>query len=223
MANFYIRVPHYVASYFRNIDRENPIPVGGVVKIESGTPLWDVMSGALCCNSNNVVHKNYCFTSKQWQKMMKGNRLVGKVVLKNREDELTLNDDEIKVLAGLPIPRNDNTGEYLCVAMPREVYHNGRIVATSTQWFLSPRGAGEVRKKMVEEFWRALLAYQDRRHDVCANKRQKFVAIECLESFLARYDIRNSLDNKERDALKRNMNRKRKSFKFSTDDYIEHG
>lgn len=223
MANFYIRVPFYVASYYRNKDKTSPIPVGGIVYIESDDPLWYTISENLVCNSGNIVHKNYCFSSKQWQKMMKGSTLSDKKTDITRMDELTISDDEIKVLAGLPVPRNDNSGEYLCVAMPREVYHSGRIMATNTLWFLSPRGAGKVRKAMVDEFWRALFTYTDTRRDVCANKRHKYVVIEGLESFMERYDIPNPPDNSTREMLKRNMNRKRMSFKFSAEDYIEHG
>lgn len=225
MANFYLRVPHYVASYFRNKDKYHPVNVGGVVHIESDDPLWYVIHDSLCCNVNSSIHANYCFTAKQWQRMMSGYSLSekGGIILKDRFDELTISDKEITLLTGLKVPRNDDSGEYLCIAMPKEVWHKGRIMATNTQWYLTPRGAGIVRKKMVDEFWRALFTYMDTRHDVCANKRQKFVVIECLESFMERYDITNSMSNAERDTLKRNMNRKRKSFKFSGDDYVEHG
>ena len=76
---------------------------------------------------------------------------------------------------------------------------------------------------MSVEFWRALYSYMDRFRDYCTSSGNKFVVIDGLERFMERYDIRNSDDNGERNTLKREYNRKRLSYKFTDNDYVEFG
>ena len=83
--------------------------------------------------------------------------------------------------------------------------------------------ANTVRNHLVNEFWRALYAYVDKARDKSESSGKDFVFIEVLESFMERYDIRCSPDMHERAALKRNYNRRRKNYKFTEEDYIEHG
>lgn len=99
----------------------------------------------------------------------------------------------------------------------------GRLVPVNSSWYLRDSSANTVRNLLTDEFWRTLYAYVDKAMDRCGNSGRKFVFIEALESFMERYNIRCSPDMKERDTLKRNYNRRRKSYRFTGEDYIEHG
>lgn len=228
MPNIYLRVPHYVASYFRNKNRSNRIEVGGVIRIDPSDPIYATLVDMATSNST-YINRGYCFSTKQWKRMMQGYSLrslgkKAKPLLSSTEDELSLNDDEVTKLSGLPVPRNSDAGEYLCIALPKEVCKDGELMSTNDYWQLTVNGAFSVRQMLTNEFWRALFAYMDKRREMCANSRdRKFFVIECLESFMERFDIRNSPDQHELQTLKRNLNRKRQAFKYTSDDYIEHG
>lgn len=229
MPNIYLRVPHYVASYFRNKNRNQRIEVGGVIDIDPSDPLYATLVDKLTCNSTSV-NRGYCFCSRQWKRMMMGYapneaNLKKQPILAQLEDELTLSDNEVATLSGLRPPRNSDKGEYLCLAAPREICKFGQQFIVNEHWQLTDHGAKALRGMMTEEFWRALYQYLDTRREMCSNTRgRKFVVIEGLESFMERYDIRNSTDDQhELQTLKRGMNRKRHAFKFNDDDYIEHG
>lgn len=229
MPNVYLRVPHYVASYFRNKNRSQRIAVGGVISIDPSDPLYATLVDKLTCNSTSV-NQGYCFCARQWKRMMMGHapnetNLKKPPILKEFEDELTLSDNEIATLSGLLPPRNSDKGEYLCIAVPRDTFKFGQQFVVNEHWQFSRNGAKMIRQMMIDEFWRALYCYLDVRREVCCSTRgRKFVVIEGLESFMERYDIRNSTDDQhELQTLKRGMNRKRHAFKFSEEDYIEHG
>lgn len=229
MPNVYLRVPHYVASYFRNKNRSHRIEVGGVITIDPSDPIYDAMIDKATCNSTSV-NRAYCFSARQWKRMMAGYTLSSmgtkaKPVISELEDQLTLSDNEVATLSGLLPPRNSDKGEYLCLSLPREVYKDEVLCTVNDHWQLTFHGACAVRKMMTDEFWRALYTYIDtRREFLTRNRNRKFVAMEALESFFERYDIRNSTtDQHELMTIKRSMNRKREAYKFTEEDYIEHG
>lgn len=230
MANLYIRLPHYVASYLRNKDRNKPLEVGSPIPLNQSERVWVEFCEGLYPNNNLTINRAYCFCQKQWNTMMEGYSLTDKAqgkrrvkVLTERYDQLTLYDNEVQKLSGLPIPRGDDSGEYICIAIPREALRYGKVVPTSAFWQLQDVPANAVRTHLTNEFWRALYAYVDKARDKCGSSGKEFVFIDVLESFMERYDIRCSPDNHERNALKRNYNRKRQSYKFTEEDFVEHG
>ena len=230
MANLYLRVPHYVAGYLRNKNREKPLEVGNVLTLNQSERIWTIFYEGLYPNINGTINRSYCFSQKQWNTMMDGYSLLdpytGKrrtKVLIDKIDQLTLYDKEIEILTGLPVPRGDDSGEYICIAIPREALRFGKIVPTNTYWQLRDVSANMVRSELVNEFWRALYTYVDRARDKSETSGRKFVFIEVLDSFMERYDIRCSADYHERNALKRNYNRRRKNYKYTDEDYVEFG
>lgn len=223
MANLYIRVPFYVASYFRTkSDREKLAPNEPLV-VDETNPIWPIFIGSLHRKCNMIPSNYFCFSQKEWRTMMNGKPLAGGAKLMSQEDELTLSDVEVSILTGLRTPKNDGLGEYLCFALPKEIFRNGKYVKTDAWWCLTKSGTYDFRKYLVNEFWRALFTYMDRRRDAFAFEKRTFIVIDCLDSFMERHDIHCSLDYHERETLKRGMNRKRKEFKYMKDDYIEHG
>lgn len=228
MANLYLRVPHYVASYLRNKNRYDELQVGSPIPINKSERIWVEYCEGLCPNLHNQVNRAYCFTQRQWNTMMDGYRLtddghVRKTEKLEREDQLTLNDSEVFRLSGLPVPRGDDSGEYICIAVPREAMRYGRLVPTNASWFLRDVCANAVRTMLVCEFWRTLYSYVDKAIDKSHASNRKFVLIHVLNSFMERYNIRCSSDMRELEALKRNYNRKRKSYRFTEEDYVEFG
>lgn len=213
MANVYFRVPHYVASYLRNRDRNNPVEPGGVITLNPSEKLWYEFTEGLYPNVNLTVSRSYCFCQRQWRRMTQ----------KRGSLHAALDDVEISRLTGLPVPRNVDSSEYICIALPREAMRHGALVSTNACWQLRDTAVNSVRAMLVDEFWRTLYSYVDKAIDRSKSVGRNFVLIDVLESFMERYSIKSSADGHERNALKRNYNRRRKSYRFSQEDYIEFG
>lgn len=223
MANFYVRVPFYVAAYYRTKDSREKLAPNEPIIIEETNPIWPLFISSLHRKCELTPSKSFCFCQKQWNTMMNGKPLSGGTILSDREDELTLSDFEVSILTGIKTPKNDGLGEYLCFSLPKEVFRDGKLLKVDAWWCLTNGGTYDFRKYLINEFWRALFSYMDRRRDACAFEKRTFIVIDCLDSFMERHDIHCSLDYHERETLKRGMNRKRKEFKYLKEDYIEHG
>lgn len=224
MANIYLRVPHYVGSYFRNKEQLKPIPVGGVVVLEKTDILWTILSSMIHFNNIDNIVRQGCFCERQWKMMKRGMSIVSgakKIRILVPEDDVTLSDEEVVKMSGLNRLKGGDDVEYLCLRLPQEVYINGVLRKTNDQWQLLNTGSIRMLERMKDEFWRAFFVYTDRYKDWCVSHNIEFNILEGIERFMTRYDICNSIDEHEKKALKRNYYRKRKAYKFTFDDFVE--
>lgn len=230
MANFYLRVPHYVASYFRNKDQQKPIPVGGVIRIDCTSYLFPCLSSMIFSNNNETIMPHGCFCERQWRRMLRGSLIYtpkpgatppANVSAKVKGDYLT--DAEVSALSNVSSRNDEGVSEYLCIRLPEEVYVNNRVGKTNGQWQLTNSGAKRMAALMTDEFWRIFFVYMDRDREWCLGHAVERSILDVIERFMAKYDIRNSLDNREKMTLKRNYYRKRKTSNFSEEDFVEHG
>jgi len=230
MANFYLRVPHYVAAYFRNRDSNNPIPLGGMMKFDKLSPIWKFLSHMLKSNTTEFIVPFGCFCERQWRRMLRGSTIY--TTLDGRRKQIftgpkatgeILNDAEIFKLAGVSPVNGEEHGEYICIQMPPEVYVNNRMCKTNGQWQLMEGGAKILYDMMSDEFWSAFFTYIKKDYEWCVENGIDRPVLETIDRFMTRYDIRNSSDDKERMALKRNYYRKRKKLSYADSEFIEHG
>lgn len=229
MANVYLRLPKYVASFIRNKRESDPIAVGQSIVIEPTSYLYMDFIHGLTVNTGNTVSSNHCFCEKQWQRMMKGYSIKCEHLRRNvrllddRIDQLTLTDSEVSLLSGVRRPKGEVSGEYLCLRIPPEVRRGDRMIATNGHWQLSHNAASTIRTLMTDEFWRGFISFMNRGKQYCAENRVIFSNMEYIERFMARYDIYNGADNKMRNNLKRNLNRKGQRMSHGDEEYIEFG
>ena len=59
MANLYIRLPHYVASYLRNKDRNKPLEVGSPIPLTQSERVWVEFCEGLYPNNNLTINRAY--------------------------------------------------------------------------------------------------------------------------------------------------------------------
>lgn len=230
MPNFYMRLPHYVAAYFRNKNEKNPIPVGGVLQFDKFSPMWSVLQEMLFNNADGTVVRGGCFCERQWRKMMQG---IPIYILQNGEERIpnlnpaefgyVLTDKEVSYLSRLTLNKSGDYGEYLCIKMSDVVIRNGKTYKVNSQWQPTHFGYKALSGMMNSEFWRAFFYYMGKDQEFCQEKGIKRSVLESIERFMMRYDIRNSSDDREKMTLKRNYYRKQHSAVFNEDDYVEHG
>lgn len=230
MANFYLRVPHYVAAYFRNRDPKNPIPIGGIIKIEKIDPLWHIIYNTSRSNTQDAIVPYGCFCERQWRRMMRGTPICKQ---KEREKNLTpipakesfetLSDTEISMLTGLPDRKGEDSGEYLCIKLPDIVIIDGYTYKTNGQWQPMEKAARQLAEMMIAEYWRVFDVYLSKDREFCMSNKIERPLLEVIDRFMSLYDIRNSSDDRERQTMKRNYYRRLKRMKFSSDDFVEHG
>ena len=207
MSNIYLRVPQYVAAFYRGRDYMHPLRFDEPLKFcDFSREMVVLMNGAHMV-SQLVQTQSRCYSQRSWQNMMRGKEPGGGKTMILRDQTQWLSPKEVCQLDGNRKTDYQEACDYICIALPSEIMNGGRVVRSNMGFALDGKAAGQLRTMMRNEFKASLLDYfiQDRRYcnQIGINRTQ----VETLERFLARYDIPVSVTNKERDSMRRMANR----------------
>ena len=235
MALVYLRLPHYISSYLRNIDADHPMTAGQPYVIERSDPLYHQVSFLAEPNVRNAVNID-CFSEKQWESMLKGKYLslpsdgsfrmdlsrsyrtplsVSEVFLLScHEERLKLDPDTMEMA-----PDSEYMDSYLPVQLPSLVIREGREQKVYSDWIIPNISA--IRNELIERYKMALsrfIALDRERANALHIKRSK---MEAIDRFMLRYDIRPG--DREREQIKKMMQRSAVSALMSFDTDADHG
>jgi len=223
MANMYIRVPHYVASFYRNRDQHHPKKVGEPVSVENEPVLWDMLMHFITPNPYEKIVKDGCFCERMWRKMMRGQRLDGSNTRIKRNYKEPLTDAEVRDLCSLSAATHEDTDEYLCIALPEYVFREGRQQLIDGQYQMTTVCYKRFVAEMRRRFWAECIGYIDSFIEVDKQKGYDRNMMEGMDRFMIRYDIQSGERNKYRKTMKRNYYRQLKYQQHRQYDFVEHG
>ena len=234
MAIIAVRLPHYIVDYIRNRNEQKPIMVGEAVRIDCGDRLAMILQNSLVPNHGNKINVQ-CFSEKQWRSMSKGHCIGFNDKMfdfdKYRDSSEPLSIEEIYHLCGredliryendnkTPMPDESYPYEYLTFQLPNVIYLNGKELRVRSDFFLPD--ANEFIAELRTQFRCALARFIAVDREVANNLELKRSKIESIERFMVRYDIRNG--NRERDNLKKMMQRSYMSSAYAFDNDENHG
>lgn len=222
----YLRVPHYVAAYYRNRDEFKPVEIGKPVSLENEPILWDMLMSCIIPNPRENLVKEGCFCERMWRKMMRGQYLPsahkGNMRV-SRDQTEHLTDSEVRELSGMKTSIRSDSSEYLCIKLPPYIYRNGRQIAVDGQWQMVGRANQIFVGYLRDVFWDNCLKYVDTFIEVGKSNDIEHRQAEGLERFLLRYDVRTGEDGKERRTLKRTYYRKTLNKPEKQYDFLEFG
>lgn len=234
MASIYVRVPHYIASYLRNLDEQHQLAKGEPVQVEAGDELASVIQTHLMPDLRNHVNPA-CFSERQWRAM-----LQGKVIKFSRDsfamdiarsqrhplqisEILQLIDMPERILldedTGKPLPDEAYSYEYMPFLLPRTVIINGKEMKVQSDYNLSDTGA--FMNILRRRFRRALVRFIALDRDLVRSLGQTRSKMESMDRFLLRYDIRYT--DTVREQMKKLMNRSREAALEGFDADEDHG
>ena len=224
----YVRVPHYVASFWRNREEKKPIDRGGRVDLSGEYVLWQMLLQGITRNPDEVVVKEGCFCERMWRKMLRGQSVVanekGKFVkvFPKRDASIHLSEGEVSAMCGFRQGVNEEQNEYLCVVLPDKVYVNGMMYNVDGQWQMRGKSLQFFVAELRKSFWHECVEYVDQFIDATPKGVERST-VEGLDRFMLRYDIKVGQGNKERDTLKRNYYRQLRKKKRAKHDFEEFG
>jgi len=155
--------------------------------------------------------------------MLAGKPPQGGQKILNREPSQWLTVQEICTLEGKKPPKCQESFEYLCIAMPREVLIGQRVFRTNASYALDGHFAQVLGKLLRTEFYHNILDWlvQERRY--CNQMGVKRNRIETLERFFAQFNIPVSMDQRERESMRRMVNRWLAKAYLLANDRIDFG
>lgn len=233
MPNIYVRIPHYIASYLRNIDEQRQLARTEAVQLEAGDELSSVMQCHLLPNLRNTVSLQ-CFSEVQWKAMCQGRviswRKDGFAMDIARPARRPLSMAEIlrltgcsdRVLldeSGADLPDEAYPYEYMAFACPRTIILNGREMKVQGDYTLPD--TTEFVNILRRRFRRALVRFVALDREYVRSLGQTRSKMESMDRFLLRYDIRYT--DTVREQMKKLMNRSKAAALEAFDADDDHG
>ena len=207
MPNIYLRVPLYVAAFYRHRDDDHPLGEFDPVEFAAFTHEAIVIASSLMLVANPSEQSSLCYSQRVWQNILNGKPPTGGKRLLQRDPKEWPSLQELCTLHGRAFNDREPAFDYLCIRIPREIPFNGEIRKTNASYTLHFESARKLASLLRNEFYHTFADWciQDRRSSNMAGiKRDRG---EMLERFLTQYDIPVSADGREKDSLRRMANR----------------
>lgn len=189
MANVYLRVPPYVAAFYRHRDESNPLSEWQPVVFEDFSYEQTILRQGLVSDSNKKFLTVLCYSQASWSNICKGKLPQGGKNVFGREDKKWPTSREIVMLEGRPLRQNEELFDYLCIGLPREFVVAGNIVKTDRHTSLDGQTAQRLANVLRNEFycfyyeWVLQEMREFQKHGLHISRS------ECMERFYAQYEI----------------------------------
>ena len=146
MANIYLRTSKYVAAFMRAIGDGQSLPMTTPIEFSQYTEEYVVLTNGLRIIPEAQQHRASCYSQSSWQNMLRGRLPNGGKPIINRNPDDYLTYAEICTLERLPNKTKTEAYEFLCIAVPREVFIDGRVQRISKSYTLDTRAANQLRQ-----------------------------------------------------------------------------
>ena len=210
MANIYLKVPTYVAQWYRGrVTPEPPLTEFQAVTFSRFQEETALMEQALTFVTEQEMDHTVCFSERMWKNMMQGKRPQGGPVIFRRETKEWLSMDEINILTGTKRNKKTDGFDYLCIAAPKQILIGGKYRQVTASFTLPFNGANALVKQLRREFLRIFLHWICEELLVCDKRGIKFDSaggrdvVMCIEHFFYHYNMFLGANATDRDSMRR--------------------
>ena len=206
MANIYLRLPWYVCAYYRGLDENNQLGPFDPFEFKAYTHESCILQQnlRLIDESNQSA---LCYSERAWQNMLHGKAPSGGKPLLQRNPADWLDAKEVCFLTGKDMAPRFESFDYLCIAMPKEVVINNKIMKPNGSYALDNYTASDFSAMLRQEFVHVFLEWHEQDRRLCTVNNIRRTNLETVERFLNQFNIPISVDNHERETLRRMKNR----------------
>ena len=210
MANIYLKVPTYIAQFYRGrIAPEPPLTEFQPVMFSPFQEESAMMSAWLLFVSEKDMEHTTCFSERMWKNILAGKAPQGgKVILKrNPADWPTM--DEICFLTGTKRNRKTDGFDYLCIQTPKTMVIGGFYKVVTSSFTLKFNEACAMVRQLRHEFLRIFLHWICEELLVCDKRGIRFDSktgrdvVMCIEHFFYHYQMSLGTNATDRDSMRR--------------------
>lgn len=229
MANIYLRVPWYVAAYYRGREEDNQLTEWDPVEFADYTHEFAIMENNLR-NLPEQVQSHNCYSQRAWNNILHGKNPAGSKMILQRNPKEWPSIQEICTLIGTACHGKQSGSEYLCIRMPREVYFNKHVYRTNAGYCLSYDVGIHLSAMLTRKFCYEYLEWTEYRKEFCRRQGVKAKTIDTVEMFFTQFNFPAAILPNERESLRRYHTRwlsnakKRPAYHYNFDDkgFLEH-
>ena len=204
MANIYLRVPTYVAQYFRGrVAPQPPLTEFEPVEFSMFQEEYAMMYSWLVFVAEKDMEHTVCFSERMWKNMLAGRLPQGGKVQLRREPTDWLTMDEINFLTGTKRNRKTDGFDYLCIAAPRVITIGADFKQVTGSFTLHFNTANALVKQLRREFLRVFLSWICPEMFVCDRKGIRRDVVTCIDHFFYHFNMCLGTNATDRDSMRR--------------------
>lgn len=227
MPKIYVRVPGYVAGFWRGRNDDRQLTEFDPYEFNDYDDLYLFLEHHL----RFIPEQNqniFCLSERAWNHILHGKAPGGGRTILNRNPSEWPKMSEICALTGKFVTDKQESADYLCIAIPQEVLDGGRLHRTNGSFALPKKEADKFIGYLKQEFKREFETFFEIDQQVCAVNGINRSDVDRMERFLANYNMPISVESKDRESLRKLMFRMRKRknvqpyLRQPLDPFVEH-
>lgn len=219
MANIYVKLPWYVAAYYRGMDEDHQLTEWEPLVFCDYTHEYVILQN----NLRYIPEQNLsrlCYSQRAWENILHGRTPDGTMLIITRDAKTWPSTQELCTLTGAALSARMQSSDYLAVQMPREVCLNKKVMRTNQCYALSYDCAQHFTQMLCQEFYHVFLDWVEQDERFCNRMGIHRKNLEVMERFLVQYNIPISVDSKEQESLRRMRNRWLENAKKRPNDRV---
>lgn len=230
MSNIYLQLPTPICHFHRNRDKTKLSPFEPV-KLSKLDEKSVILRGSLAFFREMGRSKSYpCYSQQQWKNILLGKTPNGSKQILQRDPTIWPTYDEICKIEGTQLNFRSDSYDYLCIQIPQTIFIGTRQVRTNPSYTLDKSDAYDLQILFTLDFKRALVNFELETQARCIQDDYiiKRGQMNTLERFLMEYDIPIAQDGREKDYIRRQLDRwldkakvYEKAYRTFSIDYID--
>jgi hypothetical protein len=201
MANIYLRVPTYVAQFYRGREVNHPLTEFEPVIFSVYQNEHVLLSATLILDTDN--QNAACLSQRAWKNVLQGRQPNGGKRLLNRSPDEWPTIQEICMLTGVKKVQKMEGYDYLCIEIPKQILVGRQYKATNASFSLPPSAANDLQKMLRNNFIRVLLDWVRQERSFCNIKGIRRDLSMVVDHFFYYYNICIGTNGKDRESMRR--------------------
>ena len=203
MANIYLRVPSYVAEFYRCRDTENRLTEFQPVKFSPYQVETTFMNTWLMYVEEKDMNNNVCLSERMWNNILHGKSPQGGMTLLQRDPEEWPTMEEIIFLTKEKKTKKTYGFDYLCIECPKTIVVGQNYRKINNSYTLPWTAANEMVRRLRQEFVRIFVEWIRKEMTHCTLQGIKRELVMCIDHFFFHYNMCIGTNNTERDTMRR--------------------
>lgn len=189
MPNIYLRVPPYVAAFYRHRDEKNLLTEFQPVVFEEFSFEQVILKQGMVSDVNKKFLNVLCYSQASWKNILQGKLPKGGKAVITRDEKKWITAREITWLEGRQLKQNEELFDYLCIALPRDMVVGDHLEKVDRHITLDGQSAQRLANVLRNEFYCFFYDWGISLQRTYRAKGLEISKAECLERFYAQYDI----------------------------------
>lgn len=204
MANIYLRVPTYVAQWYRGrIAPQQPLTEFEPVVFSRFQEEYAMMESWLTFVNERDMEHTSCFSERMWKNMLNGCKPQGGKPMIKRDPTQWLTMNEILFLTGTQRNRKTDGFDYLCIQAPRTMVIGGCYKQVTGSFTLPFRQTNALVKQLRREFLRVFLHWICEELFVMDRRGIQRDVVMCIDHFFYHYNMCLGTNATDRESMRR--------------------